>query len=94
MQRGAQVSRTSLSGSIKNSITVVVLGVIGLLTIMQWTANTVRKHARIASHSLFPAALKSQEASTAFQRMNREYEDAVVMQKKNHSRLPTGTLPR
>jgi PAS domain S-box-containing protein len=82
MQRGAQVSRTSLSGSIKNSITVVVLGVIGLLTIMQWTANTVRKHARIASHSLFPAALKSQEATTAFQRMNREYSDAVVMQQK------------
>jgi PAS domain S-box-containing protein len=82
MQRGAQVSRTSLSGSIKNSIIVVVLGVIGLLTIMQWTANTVRKHARIASHSLFPAALKSQEASTAFQRMNREYSDAVVMQQK------------
>jgi len=82
MQGGDPRSRTSLSGSIKNSITVVVLGVIGLLTIMQWTANTVRKHARIASHSLFPAALKSQEASTAFQRMNREYEDAVVMQKK------------
>jgi PAS domain S-box-containing protein len=82
MQRGAQVSRTSLSGSIKNSIIVVVLGVIGLLTIMQWTANTVRKHARIASHSLFPAALKSQEATTAFQRMNREYSDAVVMQQK------------
>jgi PAS domain S-box-containing protein len=82
MQRGAQKSRASLSGSIKNSIIVVVLGMIGLLTIMQWTANTVRKHARIASHSLFPSALKSHEAITAFQRMNREYSDAVVMQEK------------
>src|ERR1035437_3469514 len=82
MQGGDPISRTSFSAPIKNSIIVVVLGVIGVLTIMQWTASTVRKHARIASHSLFPAALKSQEASPAFQRMNREYEDAVVMQKK------------
>jgi len=61
---------------------VVAFGVIGLLTIMLWTANTVRKHARIASQSLFPAALESQQASTAFQRMNLDYKDAVVMQEK------------
>ena len=61
---------------------VVAFGVVGLLAIMQWTANTVRKHARIASQSLFPAALESQQASTAFQRMNLDYKDAVVMQEK------------
>src|ERR1700683_1452906 len=72
----------SLSGPIKNSIIIVVLGVLGLLAMMQWTANTVRKHVRITSQSLFPAALKSQQAGTAFQRMNREYSDAVVMQQK------------
>jgi PAS domain S-box-containing protein len=77
MQRWA-----SLSGPIKNSIIVVMLGVLGLLAMMQWTANTVRRHVRITSQSLFPAALKSQQAGTAFQRMNREYSDAVVMQQK------------
>jgi PAS domain S-box-containing protein len=82
MEHGAPTPRTSLSGSIKGSILVVVLGVIGLLTIMQWTAITVRKHVRITSHSLFPAALKSQQATNAFQRMNNDYSDAVVMQKK------------
>jgi PAS domain S-box-containing protein len=39
-------------------------------------------HVRNASHCFFPAALKIQEASTTFQRMNREYSDAVVLQEK------------
>jgi PAS domain S-box-containing protein len=82
MQTGDPKSRTSLLASIKSSTMVVVFGVIGLLAIMQWTANTVRKHARIASQSLFPAALESQQASSAFQRMNLDYKDAVVMQEK------------
>lgn len=82
MEHGAPTPRTSLSGSIKGSIIVVVLGMIGLLTIMQWTVITVRKHVRIASHSLFPAALKSQQATNAFERRRNDYSDAVVMQKK------------
>jgi PAS domain S-box-containing protein len=59
-----------------------VLGVIGLLTIMQWTAITVGKHVRIASHSLFPAALQSQHATNTFQRMSNTYSDAAVMDKE------------
>jgi hypothetical protein len=59
-----------------------VLGVIGLLAIMQWTAYTVRKHVRISSVSIFPAALKSQRAGTAFERMNHDYSNAVVMEDK------------
>jgi PAS domain S-box-containing protein len=66
----------------KHSIVVTVLGVIGLLAIMQWTAFTVRKHVRISSLSIFPAALKSQRAGTAFERMSRDYSNAVVMQEK------------
>ena len=82
MEDVAPASRFSMSGSIKNSIIVTVLGVIGLLAIMQWTAYTVRKHIRISSASIFPAALKSQQAGTAFERMNRDYSNAVVMQEK------------
>jgi len=66
----------------KNTIVVWVLGVIGLLTIMQWTAITVGKHVRIASHSLFPAALQSQHATNTFQRMTNAYSDAAVMDKE------------
>lgn len=61
---------------------IVVLGLIGLLTIMQWAARTVLKNVTIASQSLFPAALMSQRAGTAFQLMNREYRDGVVLHEK------------
>lgn len=82
MQGGEPISSDPSSVPIKSTILVLALGVIGLLTTMQWTASTVRKHVRIASHSLFPAALKSQQANSAFQRMNGEYSNAVVMQKQ------------
>ena len=36
----------------------------------------------IASGSLFPAALSSQEASASFQKMSKRYNDAVLMQDK------------
>jgi PAS domain S-box-containing protein len=82
MQRSASKFPISLSGSMKKSIIVTALGVIGLLAILQWTAYTVRKHVRISSLSIFPAALNSQRAGTAFERMNRDYSNAVVMQEK------------
>jgi len=82
MQSKVPASRISLSGPIKNSIAVAVLGAVGLLAIILWTAFTVRKHVGIASLSVFPAALDSQQAGTAFERMNREYSDAVVIQDK------------
>jgi PAS domain S-box-containing protein len=79
MQGGAPRSRLLLPTS---SVIVVALGVIGQLTLMQWTARTVLSHATIASRSLFPAALMSQRAGTAFQEMNREYRVAVELQEK------------
>jgi len=82
MQSRIPASGISLSGPIKNSIAVAVLGAVGLLAIILWTAFTVRKHVGITSLSVFPAALNSQRASTAFERMNHEYSDAVVMQEK------------
>jgi len=70
----------SLSGPIKRSIIVTVLGAIALIAIMQWTAYMVRKHIGIASLSVFPAALNSQHAGFGFEKMDREYSDAVVLQ--------------
>jgi PAS domain S-box-containing protein len=82
MQSSAPASRISLLGSIKSSIAVAVIGAAVLLAIIQWTALTVQKHIGIVSLSVFPAALDSQQAGTAFERMNSEYSDAVVMQEK------------
>ena len=49
MQGGAPKFRPSLSGSMKTSVIVVVLGrATDSLTIMEWTARTVLKHATIA----------------------------------------------
>jgi PAS domain S-box-containing protein len=61
---------------------VAVLGTAGLLVIILWTALTVQKHIGIVSQSVFPAALNSQRAGTAFERMNSDYRNAVVIQEK------------
>lgn len=82
MQYASLPRRIALSVPMKHSITVAILGAVGLLAIMQWTAYTVRKHVRTASLAVFPAALDSQRAGTAFERMNREYSNAVVMQER------------
>jgi PAS domain S-box-containing protein len=66
----------------KNSIIVSVVGTVALAAIMQWTANSVQKHVKITSQSIFPAALDSQRASMAFEKMNREYSDAVLIQEQ------------
>jgi PAS domain S-box-containing protein len=66
----------------KNSIIVIVLGTVGLLAIIQWTSYSVQKHVKIASQSVFSAALDSQRAGMAYEKMNREYSDAVVIQEK------------
>jgi len=57
MLRGIPASRIPFSMPVNNSIAVAALGAIGLLAIMQLTAHTVRGHARMASLSIFPAAL-------------------------------------
>ncbi len=72
----------SSPGLMKNSIIVTVFGTVALAAIMQWTAHSVHKHVRIASQSVFSAALDSQRATMAFEKMNREYSDAVVIQEQ------------
>src|ERR1039458_9700074 len=68
------------SGTMKLSLAVVVLGAVGILASMQWTVYSVHRHVGTASQCVFPAALESQRAGTAFERMNHDYSDAFVMQ--------------
>ena len=62
------------------SIGVLALGYLLFLGLVQWTGGTIRHHLRVASDSLFPAALASQEAQTGFQRVTKDYKDAVLLQ--------------
>jgi methyl-accepting chemotaxis protein len=62
------------------SIGVLALGYLLFLGLVQWTGGTIQHHLRIASDSLFPAALAGQEAQTGFQKLTKDYKDAVLLQ--------------
>jgi two-component system NtrC family sensor kinase len=80
MRRILPSSGMRFSGTMKLSVAVIVLGAVGILASMQWTVYSVHRHVGIASQCIFPAALDSQRAGTAFERMNHDYRDAFVMQ--------------
>jgi hypothetical protein len=71
-----------LNGKIWCSISVFAAGFVVLLGMMQWTGSESRSRLIHASDDLFPAALSGQEADTCFQRMTKQYGDAVVLQDK------------
>jgi methyl-accepting chemotaxis protein len=64
------------------SIAIFGAGYVALLVLLQWTTSQTQAHLAIASGSLFPAALSSQEASAGFQKVAKRYGDAVLMQDK------------
>jgi methyl-accepting chemotaxis protein len=64
------------------SIAIFAAGYVALLGLLQWTASETQAHMKLASDSLFPAALSSQEAEAAFQKVNKGYNDAVLLQDK------------
>jgi methyl-accepting chemotaxis protein len=63
-------------------ITLALLagGYLLLLAIVQVSATATHSRMSAISSSLFPAALKMQEAEAAFERMKKHYGDAVVLQ--------------
>jgi methyl-accepting chemotaxis protein len=62
------------------SIGILALGYLFFLGLVQWTGGTIQHHLRIFSDSLFPAALASQEAQAGFQKLTKDYRDAVLLQ--------------
>src|SRR5580700_11203107 len=62
---------------------VLAFGYLLFLGLVQWTGGTIQHHLRTASDSLFPAALASQEAEAGFQKLTKDYKDAVLMQDSN-----------
>jgi methyl-accepting chemotaxis protein len=59
---------------------VLAFGYLLFLGLVQWTGGTIQHHLRVASASLFPAALAGQEAQAAFQKLTKDYKDAVLLQ--------------
>jgi len=64
------------------SIAIFALGYVALLVLLQWTASETQTHMKLASGSLFPAALSAQEAEAGFQKVSKVYNDAVLLQDK------------
>jgi methyl-accepting chemotaxis protein len=69
-----------IRGKLLSSIGILGLGYILFFGLMEWTTTTTQKHLNIASESLFPAASSLQQAQASFQKLNKSYRDAVVLQ--------------
>jgi methyl-accepting chemotaxis protein len=76
------MNKFGIKAKIWMSIAIFGVGYVTLLVLLQWTTSETQKHMKVASGSLFPAALSSQEASAGFQKVAKRYNDAVLMQDK------------
>ncbi|MFZ1006474.1 MAG: methyl-accepting chemotaxis protein [Candidatus Sulfotelmatobacter sp.] len=76
------MKRLGIKAKIWLSIAIFGAGYVVLLVLLQWTSAKTQEHLKIASGSLFPAALSGQEASAGFQKVGKRYNDAVLMQDK------------
>jgi methyl-accepting chemotaxis protein len=58
----------------------LAFGYLLFLGLVVWTGAEMQRHLRMASDSLFPAALAGQEADAGFQKVTQDYKDAVLTQ--------------
>jgi methyl-accepting chemotaxis protein len=76
------MKRLGINARIWLSISALGVGYVVLVLFGQLVGHQIESNARVASGTLFPAALKSQQADAAFQRVLKHYSDAVVLQDK------------
>jgi len=69
-----------IRGKLLSSIGVLGLGYVLFFGLMEWTTSNAQSHLRIASDSLFPAAADLLQAQASYQKLNKSYRDAVVLQ--------------
>jgi methyl-accepting chemotaxis protein len=72
----------SIRTKIRLAIGVLGAGYVALLLLVMWTGSQTQKRMAVASGSLFPAALDSQESEAGFQKVIQHYSDAVLTQDK------------
>jgi methyl-accepting chemotaxis protein len=77
------VNKLGVQGKIWVSIAVFGLGYVALLILLQYTASQTGAHMKVASESLFPAAMSSQDAQASFQKATKAYGDAIILQDKS-----------
>ena len=73
----------SIRAKIRLAMIILGGGYLAQLLLMQWTASQAQTRMTIASSSLFPAALSSQQAEAGFEKLTKFYSDAVLLQDKN-----------
>lgn len=69
-----------IKARILSILAVLAGGYLLLLAVVQISASATHSRMSQISSSLFPAALKMQEAEASFERMKKHYGDAVVLQ--------------
>lgn len=62
------------------ALAILAGGYLALLAMVQFSARSTHSRMSQISSSLFPAAVKMQEAEASFERMKKHYGDAVVLQ--------------
>jgi len=72
----------SIRSKIRLAIGILGAGYVALLLLVISTGSQTQKRMAVASGSLFPAALNSQEAEAGFSKVIQHYSDAVLMQDK------------
>ena len=73
----------SIRGRIRLAIGILGGGFVAVLSMVLWTGSNTLTEMRIASDSLFPAALSSQDAAAGFQKLTKLYSDAAMTLDKN-----------
>ena len=71
---------TSIKARILGILGILALGYLVLLALVQFTAAATHRHIEQASSSLFPAALRVQEAEASFVDLQKRYKDAVLLE--------------
>jgi methyl-accepting chemotaxis protein len=74
------MKRLNITAKIWLSIGVFVLGFVVATILGHVQGVTTENTLRLTSEALFPAALRSQEATASFQRMAKGFSDAVMLQ--------------
>jgi methyl-accepting chemotaxis protein len=58
----------------------LAVGYLVFFLMIQWTSRTTEKHLETVSKSVYPAAFSIEHAQAAFQKLNKDYKDAVLLQ--------------
>jgi methyl-accepting chemotaxis protein len=77
------MKKLRIKTTIRLQLVVLAACYLALLLSVLWTGLQTQRHMEIASGSLFPASLRSQEGLASFQRFTKAYSDAIVIDDKN-----------